>query len=250
MTFAAKNTKNLTAPWTSWFFYGDSRSGKTSIAATFPKPLFIVPQNEGSHKTLLGRDIDYVEVTGATHPFNPKTGVGGMQAILQDLKALYLKDPNKFPYDTIVVDALSHYTDLALADFASKGADNRQVYGKLGDHLREINNVLRSMDVHVVYIALASMSEVNENATHQVGGPLIPGKTQFKLPAACEMLGYVEAGSGKDKRYRVHFERYKCFIAGARFGKLPRVIENFDFTEIEQYLTVTSSVAGTASKPK
>lgn len=240
MSLGVKNTKQLTAPWTSWFLYGCTGSAKTTSASTFPKPLFLVPENERSHVALMGLDFPYIEITGANAPYSPSTGKGGMKAVLQAIHAEYNKNPNSFPYDTIVVEALSHYVDLALADFGAGSGDNRQVYGKLGDHLREMHNRLRSIEVHVVYTALSTTTGGDEG-TAQLGGPLMPGKMQFKLPAACDVLGYCEPGTGKEPKYRMHFERFKCFEARTRFKRMPRTLENFDFTKIARYLTVASS---------
>ena len=64
MKVEIKNTNTLDGNlWVRWFMYGATGSGKTTAAATFPAPLFIVPKNEMSVVTLAGRNVPYIEVT-------------------------------------------------------------------------------------------------------------------------------------------------------------------------------------------
>ena len=104
---SAKNATALIQPWTHWFFYGESGSGKTVNASSFPRPLFLVPQNEGSIATLRGRDIPYYEITDMGSPL--QNGVGGMNRALDEVEALYNEAPDQFPFDTTVIENLSHY---------------------------------------------------------------------------------------------------------------------------------------------
>lgn len=242
MTFTPKNTKNLTTPWVSAFLYGPAGAGKTSALATFPKPLLLVPKNEQSTTSLMGMDIDYVEITGVDQQFNGKSGEGGMVSVLDYLHNWYKKDPNGFPYQTLGIESMSHYTDLAVQDYETRNAKGQQLWGLLSNHLRWIHSRLRSMEIHVVYTALSDIKGGEDTGGHAVGQPMMSGKMgAFKLPGACDMLGYMEAGAGKNPVYRTYFQRYKCFEARTRIPGMPKEFINFSYDQIEPYLNVTAT---------
>lgn len=238
MTLSLKNAKDLDAPWTHWFLYGDSGSGKTMAASTFPNPVFIIPKNEGSITTLRGTDVPYYEATDMNSRLS-KDGVGGMNAILQELEDEYHRAPDDFPFDTIVVESMSHYADLIIEELTEGGKApmNQQQWGLLTAHIRNIQARLRNLDVHVVFTALAKTDKSDDGKT-LIGEPLIQGQSARKLPAACDVIGYCEESGGKNNTvWRVHFRRHKHFAARSRFTELPRVVEDFHFNEVEQYIT-------------
>ena len=54
---------NLPTHYLRFCFYGPTRSGKTTCCATFPRPIFIFPHNEGSKEVIRGRAYPLVEVS-------------------------------------------------------------------------------------------------------------------------------------------------------------------------------------------
>jgi hypothetical protein len=231
-------------PWTHWFFYGATRSGKTELAATFPKPLFIIPQNEASITTLMGRNVPYVLCSGPFGRFDEEKGTGGMvgmkdkdgnqeAGILDKLESQYRKNPKTFPYDTIVVESMSHYCDMVeehLTNSSQKQMDPL-AWGKMKDHLRHVQLRLRRMQVHVVFTCLDDL-KTNEKSGITIGGPLMSGKAARTLPSSCDVIGYTRKAGG---RYFVHFKQYGHYYAGGRLKGLPEQVENFDFAELEKF---------------
>lgn len=241
MAIGTKNTKNLTSPWTAWFLYGPTGSGKTTAAATFPRPLFLVPQTERSVTTLMGQDFDYIELLGWKQPFNQKTGQGGLQPVLDALVLDYKKDPAKFPWDTLVIESMTHLCDMLVHDIENDPrVKGMQVWGELGTILRNLHNTLRSLDVHVVYTALSTV-EGGDEAGAAVGGPMMSGKSAYKLPSSCDVIAYLEPGTGKQPQYRAHFARFKNFEARTRFDGMPKMVQPFNFSELEQFCTLPSA---------
>ncbi len=231
------NASDLEDPWLHWFLYGDSGSGKTSAAATFPNPLFLVPQNERSITTLAGQNVDYVEITGQSGPLNESGDSGGLDAVISALQSTYNADPEKFPWDTIVVESVSHYVDLVQEEMTSGNSRpmEQRHWGLLAAHIRNVQTRLRSMEVHVVYTALAAVRQDDGGAI--VGGPLIPGQSAVKLPSACDVIGYCEAPSSTKKPvYTIHFRLKGHYFARSRFRGMPAAVPHFSFDAVQPYL--------------
>jgi hypothetical protein len=234
MSLSARNAKDLVSPWSHWFLYGESRSGKTTAASTFPRPVFLVPYNEQSITTLRGLDVPYYEITGMKGTVT-KDGSGGLEDVLTELENEYNLDPDKFPYETVVVESISHYSDL-VADELTRGGKafmDQAKWGQFLAHFRNVQSRLRRMEVHAVFTALSDV-KTTENTT--IGGPLIQGQTAKKLPSACDVIAYCEEIRAKESIYRMHIRRYGHFAAGSRFSRLPEKIDNFKFNDIKQYL--------------
>lgn len=235
MKLKTKNAVDLTSPWTHWFLYGPTGCGKTTAAATFPRPLFIVPQNEGSIATLRGRDFPYFEVVDMSSAL--RDGTGGMVRVLDAIEKLYHKDPNDFPFDTIVIESLSHYADLCIEELTDGSAKQMDQYrwGRLTSHMRNLQKRLRQLDVHAVFTALET-TDVGDNGV-VVGKPLIQGQAAIKLPSACDVIGFMTASSGEKVKHTMHLRQYKSYAARSRFP-LPAKIDNFNFEKVEHLLRV------------
>lgn len=217
-------------------------SGKTMAAASFPRPLFLVPANENSIVTLLGMDIPYIEITGQHGPINK--GRGGMEAALALIENEYKRDPDNFPYDTLVVESLTHYQDLVQEELTENNAQqmDQRKWGLMASHFRNIQMRLRNLEVHVVFTALDHVRE--NDAGLLTGGPMLAGQTAGKLPSACDIVGYLEAPANKKGKYTAYFRRRSHYFARSRFRDLPATIEDFKYAEIEQYLKGDKKLKG------
>ena len=232
VTLSTKNAKDLDAPWRHWFFYGPTGSGKTTLAATFPRPVFIEPKNEGSVETLRGLNIDYYEVVDLNSKI--RNGVGGMNRIIAEIEGAYNADPDAFPYDTIVIESMSHYTDLIIEDITAGGQDamDQRKWGEVLAHIRNIQTRLRNLDAHVVFTALEKIDEKTGE-----GLPLIQGASAKKLPSSCDVIGFCEVIEAKNViRYRTHFKPYRKYQARSRIKGMPKVVDNFEFQKVADLL--------------
>jgi len=250
MTINIQNAQDLTSPWTSWFIYGATGSGKTSICATFPQPFFIVPANEKSINTLQGMNVQYVEVGKRNDMYQVLDFLEGRY---NDMLRLMSQGDDTaanvaFPWQTIVVESISHYSDLVIEDLSQGGTKQMdyQQWGKLGSHLRTIQMRLRALDVHSLFTSLDKVSDDGQHA-----GPLISGQMATKMPSACDYIVYCEAvgATMKDKPavYRAHFRQFGKFPARVRqspvsakqHGAFPPMIDNFHFDKISKFLGIT-----------
>lgn len=244
MSIVIQNTADLAAIWTAWFFYGPSGSGKTRAAATFPKPFFIVPQNEKSINTLRGLDMPYTTVTNRNDVMQTLAYLEAQYA--QMLRLLAADKPDEadgvFPWQTIVFESVSHYSDLVVQDLSQDGMKRMdfEQWGKLSSHLRTIQNRLRAMDVHSIFTSLDTTSEDGNS-----GGPLISGQMRVKMPSACDYIGYFESVSANKRTvYRTHWRQYGKFFARVRqsdmdrekYGEFPAMVEDFHFDKVRGFI--------------
>lgn len=242
-----KNAAEIYAPWTHWFFYGDTGSGKTESCSTFPRPIFILPTDENSIITLKGRDFPYIEIYGAKG--RPRTQGWGLENAVGWLEQQLGSDPENFPYDTIVVEALSHYLEQVVEELSEGNTKqmDQQKWGKLSGHLRNIHSRLRNMDVHVVFTALVKEERDATNQTMAL--PLMSGKMGYMLPSACDVIGYCKETPGKpESLYEVHFKKYMHFPARSRFRGMPAKVRNFRFNDMLPYINAVAEAEPQAAQ--
>jgi hypothetical protein len=205
-------------PTYSLLNYGDTRTGKTYFAATWPRPYIYADVAESGHRTIMTMDRN--------EWFEPDVepmvvGIDQMNDVSQDqarLDALVKSGRIK----TIVFDAFTFYADFFLAALirVKPTADNRQIYGDLGKHLREIRNMLGSKGTNVVYNMLAKHPDTDDPK----GRPLIPGKESDKYSATVDFLWHsrvqqkIEAGKIVDEIRERRTRQYNAYIAGHRLG--------------------------------
>lgn len=263
MPMQIMNTSALVSEFTSWFFYGKTRTGKTTAAATFPRPLFLQPASEDSIDTLAGMDVDYVIIKPERIA---KTGdssvMAVMDGVLSDLEQRYekadklwntaagarergedeeaaelqAKGDELFPWMTVVMESVSHYTDMVQEELTRHAQIDmdQQKWGKLSAHMRSVHERLRNLNVHRVYISL--VNEIHDRQGKLIKAePLFPGSMSLRLPAACGGVVYFERRQGSPNDiYIAHFARTEVYSAGARYPKLRDLKKQmpFDFDQI------------------
>lgn len=235
-----KTTADVKAMWLRWFFHGATGSGKTHAAGTFPSPLFIVPANESSFYTLLGREesYDYIEVSNRVEMTQAVGYLETQHATMQRLlrKGKEAEAYEAFPYETIVVESLSHYCELLVEDISRGGQQgmDQQAWGKLSSHLRGLHARLSKLDAHIVYTALS----VDPDDKNKVGKPMMTGKNATLVPAACDVIAYFEEIPGSKKSppiHRAHFRRTGNYIARSRIRGFPARVDDFHFDKLVKY---------------
>lgn len=242
MALSIKNTAVIEARYSQWFFHGLTRAGKTTAAATFPSPIFIVPKGEGSHIALSGRKFDYLEVEG---PVEMDEALGLLEG--REHKAKKLAQQGKedeaieaFPWETVVVESLTHYADAIVEEYTRGGATmmDKRTWGQLSGHLRSVRARLGRLPVHVVFIAL-SKTLTNDKQEVLSIEPSFPGSMNEKLPSACDVVVYMERRAGKPRdSFTAHFNKCGKAVAGSRYDALTQMgsMSPFDFAKVEQAL--------------
>jgi hypothetical protein len=194
------------------FVYGPLRSGKTSLAATFPKPIFLSSGTEGGDTSLRFFDVDVIQINS-----------------LKDMKeavAFIKANAAVRGWRTVVVDSVTYYADQVIQELTNSGEKpmNQRDWGMLDSHLQKwLLPTLRALPMHVVWIANEEPDKGDEGKI--VGyRPMLYGKTSSKLPGACDLIvrSHVQTARTPNGQYAAQFFLRTIPIdgapAGGRFG--------------------------------
>lgn len=217
--------------------YGDTRSGKTTFAATWPRTLVIADAVE--------RGYESVKTADRSLWFEPdwKPTIWAIENLPE---LLDLAQPGgridqliaKGDVRTIVVDAASYLVEMMLNAIiqAQSKDDNRAAYGALGKQLRNVRTTIQSKPVSVIWNCIVKHPTDDDRR----GRPLIPGAQGEAWPGAVDFVFYskverrnelvdveVEDNAGKTKivkqrqvteSYYMHTRQNGAYIAGHRLG--------------------------------
>lgn len=211
----------------SVFFYGEPKSGKTTIATKFPRHL------------LLAFEKGYNAIPGAmAQPINTWND---FKKVLKQLK-----DPKvKEIYETIIIDTADIAYDLCEKYILANAPNPNGGFGvdKVGDIpfgqgynmiAKEFDECLRSivqMDYGVVIISHAvdkTFKDEQNNEFNQIV-PTLGNKPRNIVSRMCDIIGYsrsIENGDGTSST-KLFMRGTPRYIAGSRFKYTPDVI---DFT--------------------
>ena len=207
--------------------YGESRTGKTRLTGTFPRVFAISDGVEGGFET-----YGYMPNEEFYEPDHPpvvaspqgekKPGcfsIADVNASLAYLEDEVKNHPGRF--QTVVIDSLTFLSDLYEDHFSRVFREEIEknrwfLYQKLKTTLRSLMITVHKLPLNVVWTALASSDEGS------TAGPLIGGQTQKKLPAACNLLLYMNMFQrGSDDPVReLRTKKYGKYAVGHRYGDL------------------------------
>lgn len=223
-------------------FYGKAGSGKTTMSATFPKPLLHLDIREkGTDSISDVEDVDTLSVEDWDE----------FEQVYWYLKS----SENK--YKTVVIDAVSQLQDFALLAALSengKGDDaqlSKRDFGMAASRMKTwIINYRDLVDdgIHVVFLAHDRTSDGEEGddgeLTPSVGPRLMPSVASI-LTAAVKIIGntfvketHEKLEGGKIKRTVVYCMRlgphayYTTKVRQPKGGYIPEVLENPGYNDL------------------
>jgi hypothetical protein len=206
-----------TVPAHSFCVYGPTRSGKTTFAASFPRPIFLSDATEAGWESIRNMDPEAFFEPGRKPRVIALETIGDLVPAMEKVKAAI----NSGEARTIVFDSLTFYSDLYLADTAARQAtpDNRALYGMLGTHLRDLRVKVHSVPCNTVWLCLDRVADEH----NPVGGPMIPGQQGQKFAAGCNFLLYARRTSVKTAQttvdtFALHSRPFGMNMAGSRLG--------------------------------
>ncbi len=203
--------------------YGDTRSGKSRFAGTFPNAVFISDASERGWTTLETMPQEDFYCPGQGPVILPVSDQADMIYALSVAERWVRQGF----IDSVVVDSITFYawswfqTELQkqIAAAGAKGSDTRALYGALANHLSNTRQQIHKWPCHVVWTALAAPPE-----DQQPGGPMLPGQSRRSFPAGCDHILYHNKWMAKEEDgtevevYEVRTRAFGRYIGGGRDG--------------------------------
>lgn len=198
-----------------YLLYGASGSGKTTAAATFPRPLFV--DCEGGLLSIRERGIDYVRCSSAQEVF----------------EAIALARAQKATYETVVVDSLTEVARLIVETTASRtDRAGRPLTPSLADWsrcvhvIRQLVRGFTALPMNVVFTALPRLVR-SESSDVGAVRPWLPGRLADEVAAAMDFVLFLygqedESPTGERSYQRMFLTApHKRVFAKDRSGTLP-----------------------------
>lgn len=219
-----KSTRGEKWPWQIWAIFAGSGVGKTTLAATAPKPFFL-DSNQGL-MSVEGR-VPFGRTTirrwkDLDRAYNNFTGTGK-------------KDWSG--YQTVVFDHFDDIQGLVLDDLAEQAAERderrnpdeyaQREWGIMGNRLRRYLRKFKRLPMHKILIFAAMEDRITGQAR-----PHLAGSLKDDLPYFCDHIAYMRVGKG-GRRY-IHLDQTDRFWAKTRAWWLLKEErkQRFDFDDL------------------
>lgn len=213
-------------PVDTFLLYGDTGTGKTTWSAGLPRLLVFAVDDEGGFVSLKGLAEDQVFEPGTPYSKPIVWGLSEMNDMATAVEKAKPLIASKRVL-SIAISSLTFYADMYLTHLnrTNPGTDNRQIYGALGVHLRDLRVKIHSLGVNVSWEALADHPEAggDGNPGHS-GRPLIPGKQADKFGAGVGWLFHTrvedrrEGGKVVERVFKQYTQPYGGYLARTRVG--------------------------------
>jgi hypothetical protein len=207
--------------------YGDSGSGKTYFAGTFPDPLFLDLEDGMRSLLQLKRNIK-------RYPKNPAQNITSLDEVRAFYQIVKNIKPDVAPFKTIVVDSLNELQILVLENSIKTTQTTRIYddqptqgdYGKLARDMQTLVRMFLKLPYNIVFIAGAKERDYPEE---KILPAFLGKKTGPDVRRIIEQVGFCytkQASKEQPAEHVVAFGDNPAFIAKDRTGKLARAIPN------------------------
>lgn len=206
--------------------YGQSGSGKTYMAGTFPDPIFLDLEDGmlsvGSLKKKIYR-----------YPADVNEQISDFAAVKKFYNQIVKMNPSEVPFKTIVVDSLNELQVLVMKQILGTISADRiyvdqPTYGDYGKLARDIQTIVRQffqLPYHVIFTCAANDKEYAAEKSL----PLLMGKKSGPdIRRIIKQIGFCYTKQDKDQpsQHMVCFEDSPLYLAKDRTGKLVRPLPN------------------------
>lgn len=216
--------------------YGTAGSGKTTMAATFPAPLFLDLEG-GMRSTLLVGDVH-------RYPADHDKDITSYREVVQFYNAVRTYK-NPF-WKTIVIDSLNelqtHVTNNVVSRFDKvKRQYNDQLtladYGKANRDYAKVVRLFLRLPFHIVFIAAATKREVGDEET-QITPKFVGRQVGPDVERMMDMIGYLYTKKVENKdTHLASFKHSPGYLAKDRLRTISREFPN-NFTDLIRNIQV------------
>jgi len=207
--------------------YGVAGTGKTTMAATFPKPLFLDLEGGMLSTRRVGPVLRY--------PKNPSEDIKSYPQVVDFYNAIVAdKNPQ---FETIVIDSLNELqllvTSYVVGKFrkVTRQYDDQMTladYGKANRDFAKVVRLFLKLPYHVVFTAASSQKEFGDEGALQIAPKFVGKQVGPDVQRMMDMIGYCFAKrmpNGTSEHY-VSFRMTADYLAKDRLGIVDRDIPN------------------------
>lgn len=165
MAIQLKNTAEASANGVKLLVYGHAGAGKTTLAASMPRPIII--SAEGGLLSIQGAALPYIEVSS-------------MDALREAFD--YVSGEHGADFDSIVLDSISEIAEVVLIHEKAVNKDGRAAYGEMAVQMTSIIRAFR--DLPGKHVLMTAKVEKSQDETGRIlYSPSMPGnKVGQSLP--------------------------------------------------------------------
>lgn len=186
MPIQIQRTTELKEPRLIACVYGPGGTGKSTLAATSPKPIFI--DAEQGTKAFAARGIDV-----------PVAMVRSWNDVIEAFKAI--KDEKD--YETIVIDPVDRFLDLLIEQVRNGGDMNLKKFGEVKDRMRRFIWAAKDSGKHVVFVAHETKDKDDDQ---QIRSPMLHVNLAKELVNLCDVVGHLRVDTEGKRSLRVQPE--------------------------------------------
>lgn len=190
--------------------YSQGGVGKTTLATTAPKPIFIDAENGSKALGARGIDVPIIHVKS--------------WADVQEAWALVKIDK---AYETVVIDPVGAFLDLLIENTKAGGDMSLKKWGEAKDRMKRFIWAVKESDKHVVFVAHEKEEKDDEQVLRR---PMLQANLWQELVNMCDVVGHLRIDAQGTRSLRVQPE--PKYYAKDRFDALGELVAKPNITEM------------------
>jgi phage nucleotide-binding protein len=214
------NTKNSGHQKVKAIIYGESSSGKTTLAKTLNGKTLIVSAEAGL-LSLAGCDIDYVDISVDDKGEVIKEPAERIRRLSDTFKMLHT---DTGIYDNVLMDGITEIGELLVEGLNKEFPDRKDTFPMWGEYAKRMRSIVKGFrDLpYNVFITAVAEPDKDENNRRFMGFQ-VPGSISRKLPQYFDEVFYLHVDA--DGKRSIVTKKTDAIIAKDRSNKLDAIEE-------------------------